>query len=158
MNRRKRFLVTAFLGIGAVLCLSAAATGLGVFEPQNVVGPGSHATLPEEFERLGAGARTVGEEVTAPQLIEKVQPAYPVDLRAARVDGKVVLHAVIDEQGNVTAVEVLRSSRHEGLDNAAIDAVRQWRYKPATMEGTPVKVHFTVVVNFTVEKAAPDPS
>jgi TonB family protein len=71
-------------------------------------------------------------------------------MRAGRIEGKVLLQAVIDEMGKVVDVEVLRSSQQEALDVAASDAVRQWRYKPAQKDGKAVKVLFTVVVHFSV--------
>ncbi len=107
-----------------------------------------------------AGGGSVGEEpiqvageVIAPELLSKVQPEYPEAARQARAQGKVILQAVIDEEGVVQNVVVLRSVPQ--LDDAAIDAVQQWKYKPATLHGRPVKVYFTVVVNFTLHDGTP---
>jgi protein TonB len=69
--------------------------------------------------------------------------------RRARVTGKVILQAVINERGDVVDVKVLKS--HPLLDDSAISAVKRWKYKPATLEGKPVAVYFTVVVNFTLD-------
>jgi protein TonB len=60
----------------------------------------------------------------------------------------VILEAVISENGNVEGVKVLASRGL--LDQAAIDAVRQWRYRPATLNGKPVRVYFTVTVDFVL--------
>jgi len=148
----ERFMLSACLAAGVVFCVSAA--GFAIVELQSP-GTESHATPLDEFEKLSAGARPVGAEVAPPELVEKVNPVYPEEMRAARATGKVILQAVIDEEGMVSAVEVLRGSSHAPLDNAAVDAVRQWRYRPATLEGKPVKVYFTVVVDFVLEDSEP---
>jgi len=67
------------------------------------------------------------------------------------VEGLVVLQAVIDERGNVTELKVLRSLPM-GLEPAALDAVRQWRFKPATLQGQAVKVYFNLTVNFKIQR------
>lgn len=87
--------------------------------------------------------------VKPPGLIEKVVPKYPEDARRARLMGKVVLKAIIDESGNVAHVEVVEGLS-ESLDRAALKAVKKWRYRPATLDGKEVRVYFTVVVNFNL--------
>ena len=84
-----------------------------------------------------------------PVPVSQPQPDYPETARRARVEGKVILQAVITESGTVESVKVLRSNPL--LDEAAIAAVRRWRYKPATLDGQPVKVYFTVIVTFKLE-------
>jgi periplasmic protein TonB len=86
-------------------------------------------------------------EVKQPQLINKVEPPYPELARRAKIQGVVVLEAVITKEGNVEEVKVLRSL-HPVMDQAAINAVKKWKYKPAMFNGNPVKVYFTVTVNF----------
>ena len=66
--------------------------------------------------------------------------------KQARVEGTVILEATISEQGRVTNVKVLRGIPL--LDNSALDAVKQWRYSPTLLNGTPVPVIMTVTVNF----------
>jgi len=90
-------------------------------------------------------------DVTNPKLIEetKVQPEYPELARVARLEGNVILQAIIHSDGSVGDLEVLRCNRpNMGFEDAAIDAVRQWRYEPATQNGRPVEVYFTVFVEF----------
>ena len=87
-------------------------------------------------------------DVRPPELLLKVQPQYPEIARRARIEGKVVLEAVIDGSGNVVNVRVLRSVPL--LDGAATEAVKQWKYRPARQNGRPVKVYFTVIVDFTL--------
>jgi protein TonB len=69
---------------------------------------------------------------------------------AAHIEGRVVLEALIDEQGRVDQVKVLRSVAL--LDAAAMDAVRSWRYTPTTLNGVPVAVLMTVTVTFTLQR------
>lgn len=89
--------------------------------------------------------------VTNPELIpeSKLDPEYPELARVARLEGNVILQAIISEDGTVTEIEVLRTNRPQmGFEAAAIAAVRQWRYKPALQNGKPVEVYFTVFVDF----------
>jgi protein TonB len=77
-----------------------------------------------------------------------VAPTYPAIARSARVQGVVILEAVLDAAGRVQSVSVLRSIPL--LDQAAVDAVRQWRFTPALLNGEAVPVVMTVTVNFTL--------
>jgi len=84
-----------------------------------------------------------------PQKIVHVPPKYPAAAQAARIGGVVILEAVIDTAGGVQSVKVLRSIPL--LDQAAIDAVRQWRFTPTLLNGQPVPIIMTVTVSFTLE-------
>jgi protein TonB len=81
-------------------------------------------------------------------LIRKVQPTYPALARSARVQGTVVLQAVISKQGAIENLKIL--SGHPMLAPAAIDAVRQWRYRPYILNGEPVEVETQITVNFSL--------
>jgi protein TonB len=74
---------------------------------------------------------------------------YPDLARSARVDGTVILEAVVDTNGSVTQLRVVRSVPL--LDQAALDAVRQWRYAPSVYGGRPVSVLLTITVRFTLQ-------
>ena len=89
--------------------------------------------------RVGAGVET-------PQLVHRVEPAYPPDAVAARVEGTVVVEATVDERGQVQEVRVLRSI--ESLDQAAIDAGMQWQYSPLRLNDQPARFILTVNVSF----------
>ena len=97
------------------------------------------AVQPKEVVRVGLG-------VTAPQKIRHVAPIYPPIALAARQEGVVILEAVIDEAGSVRDVKILRSVQL--LDQAAMDAVRQWRFTPTLLSGEPVPIVMTVTVDF----------
>ncbi|MBI4276289.1 energy transducer TonB [Candidatus Uhrbacteria bacterium] len=90
----------------------------------------------------------VGGNIKPPQRLEHVLPEYPAIARTARVQGIVIIQATINETGLVVEAEVLRSIPL--LDQAALDAVRQWRYMPTLLNGKPVPVVMTVTVQFTL--------
>jgi periplasmic protein TonB len=93
--------------------------------------------------------RRVGGDIQQPTKIAHVSPTYPSIARSARVSGVVILEATIDEVGAVRDVRVLRSIPL--LDQAAVDAVRQWRFTPTLLNGQPVSVLMTVTVAFNLE-------
>jgi protein TonB len=95
-----------------------------------------------------APVRAIGD-VKPPKLIREVQPVYPEIARQARVEGIVIVEATTDVYGRVTSVKVLRSIPL--LDQAAIDAVRQWVYEPMVINGRPRPVVFTVTVRFQLK-------
>ncbi len=86
-----------------------------------------------------------------PVLIEstKQTPLYPEPARKAKLTGRVILEAVVLKDGTVSNIKVLRTPRPGmGFEEAAIDAVKQWRFRPALRNGEAVDVYFTVVVEF----------
>jgi len=95
---------------------------------------------------LGAPLR-VGGDVKAPILKERVEPVYPEAARKARMQGVVILEAIITADGSVADVKVLKSI-NPLLDAAAERAVSRWVYRPATLNGRAVSVYLTVTVNF----------
>ena len=90
----------------------------------------------------------VGGDIKPPRKVVDVAPAYPPLARAARVEGLVILEAVIAEDGSVRDVRLLRSVPL--LDAAAVEAVRQWRFTPTLLNGQPVPVVMTITVAFTL--------
>lgn len=83
-----------------------------------------------------------------PSKVWNVTPEYPRLARLRRIEGTVILEVTVDRQGEVSNVAVLRSP--EGLDEAAVDAVRQWRYEPTIVNGRPVSIIFTETVRFEI--------
>ena len=152
-----------------------APTGIApeVKEPREYFGPPVPELPPgsgtEDLSLIGAGtaapsinppvpppppkpAQTVfrpGGAIKEPKRISGVPPEYPAIARNARVQGVVILEAVIDERGEVGRIKVLRSVPL--LDQAAITAVQQWRYTPTLLNGVPVSVLMTITVNFTLQ-------
>lgn len=95
-----------------------------------------------------AKPRRVGGDLQAPALIRRVEPAYPGVAVAAKVTGTVILEATVNEAGAVTDVNVLRSIIL--LDQAAIKAVKQWRYEPLMLNGQPVPFILVVTLTFSL--------
>jgi len=90
----------------------------------------------------------IGGELKAPALVERVEPEYPPLAVRAQVQGVVILEAIVDRDGRVEDVRVLRSIPL--LDKAAIAAVQQWRYSPLLLNGTPERFVLTVTVSFSL--------
>jgi protein TonB len=86
----------------------------------------------------------------AGMLVKRVEPVYPLDARVVRIEGTVVLRAVIDTAGEVAAVGAI--SGPTLLQSAAVDAVRQWEYRPYAVNGQPVEVETTVQVVFSLDE------
>jgi protein TonB len=115
-------------------------------------------TIPGSADLLAAAAAPhnapaaplpIGGAVSVAQLIKSVPPEYPAIARSQRVSGKVQIDALIDAEGNVAAVNVL--SGPTLLHRAATDAVKRWKYKPATLNGEPTSMHLTVTVEFKAQ-------
>ena len=81
-------------------------------------------------------------------VLTKVNPQYPQDARDQRIQGVVLLRAIIDQDGNVSSVDLI--SGHPLLAPAAIEAVKQWKYKPYLLNNEPIAVEAQVQVNFTL--------
>ncbi|NIA01534.1 MAG: TonB family protein [Bacteroidia bacterium] len=96
------------------------------------------------------GPIRVGGDVAPPVKITAPPPQYTEIARKARVQGVVIVEAIIDKQGNVTNVKILKSLPM-GLDTAAADAVKKWRFEPATLNGKPVAVIYNLTVNFRLQ-------
>ena len=93
-----------------------------------------------------AAAVRIGGQIKPPTKIKDVQPVYPAIARSARVAGVVTIEAMIGPDGKVMDATVVRSVPL--LDQAALDAVKQWEYTPALLNGVPVPVLVTVTINF----------
>ena len=91
-----------------------------------------------------------GGNVTAASLINRVQPVYPPLARQTRISGTVRLHAIIGKDGSVQQLEVL--SGHPLLVQSALDAVRQWKYRPTLLNNEPVEVDTTIDVIFSLNQ------
>jgi protein TonB len=91
-----------------------------------------------------------GGQVQAAKLVNKVQPLYPPLARQTRISGTVRLHAIIAKNGSVEQLEVI--SGHPLLVQAALDAVRQWKYQPTTLNGENVEVDTTIDVIFSLNQ------
>jgi periplasmic protein TonB len=90
----------------------------------------------------------VGGNVQAAKIISRVQPQYPKNAKEQRITGTVRLHVIIGTNGSVQEVTVM--SGEPSLADAAVEAVRQWKYKVSTIHGEPVEIETVVDVNFSL--------
>jgi protein TonB len=103
---------------------------------------------------LGYAAVNAAQELTGvvlPRVIKEVKPKYPPELKDENIEGHVWLECVVTIGGEPTEIAVAKSL-HETLDAAAIDALEQWRFKPATKYGEPIAMKITVEFRFTPPK------
>jgi protein TonB len=117
--------------------------GFNLGPPSSPPPPAVAPPLPPQAPiRLHSGIR-------APQRIVNVAPVYPPIARGVHVEGVVIIEATIDERGNVIHTQLLRSIQL--LDDAALTAVRQWKFSPTLLNGMPVPIVMTVTVNFKLD-------
>jgi protein TonB len=86
--------------------------------------------------------------VQAPKLIEKIAPVYPEKAKAAGIEGTVILHAIIGMEGSPLSLRVMNNQIDPELARAAVEAVSKWRYRPTLLNGQPIEVDTTIMVNF----------
>jgi protein TonB len=125
--------------------------GIGGVEgvPGGVVG-GVVGGLPSEAPPPPARVVRIGGQIAQPKLIRQVKPVYPDLAVQSRVSALVILEAEVDTRGSVRTVKVLRG--HPLFDEAAIEAVKQWRYQPLLLNGEPTGFILTVTVNFNLQQ------
>jgi len=111
-----------------------------------------NSTKPVPVEKTsGKQSRlSIGGNVQAAKLITKAQPVYPESARSAGVSGTVILHAVIGMDGKPLSLRVMNSQVDPDLGRSAVEAVSQWRYTPTLLNGEPIEVDTTIMVNFTL--------
>jgi TonB family protein len=96
------------------------------------------------------GVLKLGDSVERPKIIKKVDPIYPDEAKKAFVQGVVVLEVTMDEEGNIVKVAVLKSESSL-LNQASIDAVKQWKYEPMMSKGSPISVSFNVTLTYRLK-------
>jgi protein TonB len=90
----------------------------------------------------------VSQGVLQGMIVSRVQPRYPKDAKKQRIQGPVVMQAIIGTNGDVIDLRLV--SGHPLLAPAAMDAVKQWKYRPYMLNGTPIEVETTITFNFTL--------
>jgi TonB family protein len=111
------------------------------------IAPPQTASEPTSIAAKPAPVDASSPEVVTPRAIYKPEPQYTEDAKIAKIQGSVRLSLVIDEQGRPDDIKVVLSL-DPGLDQQAIEAVRQWQFAPATKDGVPVPVTALIEVNF----------
>jgi TonB family protein len=117
--------------------------------------PHSDADDKESSDSDDGQLETVGfagtcDEITHPVVLEKINPRYPPEAREEKVTGTVVVETVITEEGLVDAIAVVQSD-DDRFSDAAVAAIKQWRFEPARCDGTPVAVYYNLTVRFRLE-------
>lgn len=99
----------------------------------------------------GEGPYRIGGNVTPPELLKQVDPIYPDEARKARIEGDVLVEAIVDIDGKPVQMRVLQiPAKGYGFEESALEAVEQWRFRPGMRNGKPVPVIFAVIVHFTI--------
>lgn len=93
----------------------------------------------------------VGGDVKAPVVITRIEPAYPATMAKIRKNGLVIVQCIIDREGRVQQVAAVRAT-NPLFETAAVEAVKQWRFQPGTLNGKAVDVIFHLTVNFTMKQ------
>jgi protein TonB len=127
--------------------LDAPATGIAIGDIGSI---GDLIPAPPPAPPRPKDPVRVGGAIQPPQRLVHVNPVYPPIALAARKEGLVILEALIGEDGSIRAVKVLRPEPL--FEQAAITAVRQWRFSPTLLNGEPVPLVMTVTVSFTLQK------
>jgi len=125
----------------------AAADAAAGKEKADAIAAKARAAAAAAKARAAIAPVRVGGQIKAPTKIKDVKPLYPAIAQQARVGGVVTIEATIGSDGKVTDAKVVRSIPM--LDQAALDAVRQWEYTPTLLNGVPVPVLTTININFT---------
>lgn len=94
----------------------------------------------------------VGGNVMAANLVKKVAPAYPADMKAQGLQATVQLETTISKEGVPESFNVIGADVNQSFIEASIEAVKQWRYKPVLLNGQPVEVITVVTINFTLSQ------
>ena len=118
------------------------------------VGPGIGTVASQgvgEGSPVGGEAFRIGGGVSAPTVISQVEPEYPEEARRLGYEGTVVLEAIVRADGSVEVVRVRRSLGY-GLDEKAIEALQQWKFRPGMRDGQAVPVALNIEVNFNFRK------
>jgi len=124
-----------------------ATTGTGTGNPSGVVVPGGIGNVPVVIPARPAPLKPLlVSHLAEADLLHKVQPIYPPLARQARIQGSVELRAIISKAGAIENLVVVRG--HPMLAPAAIEAVRQWRYRPYLLNSKPIEVETDITVNF----------
>jgi len=147
--RRQQLFAEADILRGRAMELARQRTGSSAASDPSAPPPPPPPPPPQDYEVDGQQAVRIGGNIATPAKLRDVRPVYPQDAQDARVSGMVIIEALVDTQGAVRSTRVLRSIPL--LDQAALDAVEQWKFTPTLLNGVPVPVVMTVTVNFTLQ-------
>lgn len=135
----RRAATAAVVVLGVSVCGAAMALHTSVAVQATAAASGAQS-----------GALVVRPDVMAGQVLSRVNPVYPADAKKARVQGTVVLEAVVGKDGSISELKALSGPKE--LQESALDAVKQWRYKPYLLNGEPVEVDTKITVTYSLNK------
>jgi TonB family protein len=146
----RRIATAVVVVLGAATCATAMSLRLEV--PLSAIlsahtAVPAHAVIASGAQQPNGPIRISGG-VAAGQIVSKVNPVYPPDAKAQGIQGAVVLRAIIDADGTVQHLDVLSGPAE--LQQSAMDAVKQWVYKPYLLNGEPVSVQTTITINYSL--------
>jgi TonB family protein len=121
-----------------------------VMDEVDVVAEGTAKPLPSSGTSGKPARLRVGGDVEAAKRLNLVTPAYPQAAKAAGIQGTVILHAIIGMDGTPLSLRVMNSEIDPELTRSAVEAVSKWRYRPTFLNGEPIEVDTTIMVNFTL--------
>lgn len=123
-----------------------------VMEEVEVVPEGTVKPLPESRAEGSKPSRLrLGGDVQAPKLLNKITPVYPASAKAAGISGTVILHAVVGMDGKPLTLRVMNQVDPD-LARASVESVSQWRYRPTLLNGEPIEIDTTIMVNFSLQQ------
>jgi len=120
-----------------------------IYDDRTTYGPPFEVPLPPPPPDPPPTIVTVNVEIDPPEVTHRVEPRYTEGARHTKIQGVVILDLVIDTEGRVESIQVLRGLPL-GLTRSAVEAVEQWRFKPSTYNDNPVAVRYILTVRFTL--------
>jgi TonB family protein len=142
--------------VAVAQALAPLGLRLAMREGEALIVPATPSSARAPLAPAPEGYFRVGGDIRPPQVISRIDPLYPPAAKAERVQGIVIIEALIGEDGAVRDVKILKDLPH-GMGQAAVDAVRQWMFVPGTKDGKPVPVVFNLTVNFKLDATEPAP-
>jgi TonB family protein len=145
----------SFGAIAAVLMAMSQALSAQDGQPPPAVPPSTAPQTPAPAPATPPDVFTIGSgRVAPPRALSDVKPGYTPEAIRARIEGVVRLRGIVERDGTVSGIEVIKSlDATYGLDQAAIDAFKQWRFQPGTIDGNPVRVLINMEMTFTLRGA-----
>lgn len=129
----------------------SAASGLALGSLAVLVGCADVPVRQSTLETNLSAAGGIDGSFVPPTAIRMVEPFYPIEMKLARTPGRVRVTALVDETGRVQDPK-LESASHAAFGASALEAVGQWRFKPALRDGVPVATRVSLPLNFSVEE------
>jgi TonB family protein len=134
----------------ATLCMARRADKSPFLTPEEMAEHQVDCQTKKEILVVGGKDPAVTAKVSRPEKLFGAVPVYTESARRDKVNGKVILESIIDEDGCVRHLVVCRGL-HPDLDRSAMDTISTWVFKPATLEGKPVKIYYVLTVSFSVQ-------